>query len=61
MDIEEQHGCMPVGNFSETEAWLKAPRESEGYEFTQCVLVNMEGHVIWLHGNPGAWNWENNN
>lgn len=60
MDIEELHGFMPVDNLAETEAWLKA-RESEGYEFMKCVLVNMEGHVIWLRGNPGDWNWESNN
>ena len=60
MDIEEQHGCMPVDNLTETEAWLKT-RESEGYEFMKCVLINMEGHVIWLRGSPGDWNWESNN
>lgn len=59
MDIEETHGCMPVDNLAETEAWLTAC-ESEGYEFMKCVLVNMEGHVIWLRGNPGDWNWESN-
>ncbi len=59
MDIEELHGCMPVDDLAETEAWLKA-RESEGYEFMKCVLVNIEGHVIWLRGDSGAWNWESN-
>lgn len=55
-DIEELHGCMPVDNLVETEKWLKA-RESEGIEFIKAVLVNMEGHVIWLRGSPGDWNW----
>ena len=59
MDIEELHGCMPVEDLAKTEVWLKA-RESEGYEFVRCVLVNMEGHVIWLCGDPGDCNWENN-
>lgn len=27
----------------------------------KCVLVNMEGHVIWLRGDPGEWNWGGNN
>ena len=57
MDIEELHGCMPVDDLAATDAWLKA-RESEGYEFMKYVLVNMEGHVIWLRGTPGGWNWE---
>jgi len=59
MDIEELHGSMPVDDLAKTEAWLKA-REDEGYELMKCVLVNMGGHVIWLRGNPGAWNWESN-
>ena len=56
IDIEERYGCMPVDNLAETEAWLKA-RESESYEFMKCVLVNREGHVIWLRGDPSDWNW----
>ena len=56
IDIEELHGCMPVDNLTETETWLKA-RESEGSEFMKCVLVNIEGHVIWLRGSPRNWNW----
>ena len=59
LDIEELHGCMPVDDLAEAKTWLKT-RESEGYEFTKCVVVNMEGHVIWLRGNPGEWNWEGN-
>lgn len=55
-DIEEIYGCMPVDNLAETENWLKAC-ESEGIEFVKAVLVNMEGHVIWLRGSPGDWNW----
>jgi len=58
-DIEELHGNMPVDDLTETEAWLKT-RESEGYEFMKCVLVNMEGHVIWLRGDLRAWNWDGN-
>lgn len=46
---------MPVDDLAETEAWLKA-RESEGYGFMKFVLVNMEGQVIWLRGDPGEWN-----
>ena len=56
-DIEELRGSMPVDDLAQSEAWLKA-REDEGYEFMKCVLVNVEGHVIWLRGNPGEWNWE---
>lgn len=59
MDIEILQGCMPVDDLAETEAWLKA-RESEGYEFVKTVLVNMEGHVIWLRGSLGDWNWGSN-
>jgi len=59
IDIEELHGSIPVDDLSERETWLKA-LESEGYEFMKAVLVNMEGHVIWLRGDPGEWNWEGN-
>jgi hypothetical protein len=60
MDIEELHSCMPVNNLAETEVWLKA-HESEDYEFMKYVLVNTEGNVIWLRGDPEEWNWESNN
>ena len=56
MDIEELHGSMPIFDLADAEAWLKA-RESEGYEFAKCVIVNEHGHVIWLRGNPSDWNW----
>lgn len=57
MNIEVLHDCLPVDDLTEAEAWLKA-RESEGYEFMKCVLVNIEGYVIWLRGDPGEWHWE---
>ncbi len=57
MDIEELHGELPVHDLAEAEAWLKA-RESEGYVFAKCVIVNEYGHVIWLRGSPRDWNWE---
>ncbi len=60
IDIEELHGELPVHDLAEADAWLKA-RESEGYVFAKCVIVNEHGHVIWLRGNPSSWNWDGNN
>ena len=60
IEIEELHGGLPMHNLAEAEAWLKA-RESEYYVFAKCVIVNEHGHVIWLRGDPSAWNWEKNN
>ncbi len=57
MNIEELHGELPVHDLAKAEAWLKA-RESEGYVFAKCVIVNEYGHVIWLRGSPRDWNWE---
>lgn len=59
MDIEELHGELPIYDLAKAEAWLKA-RESERYVFAKCVIVNEHGHVVWLRGNPGSWNWEGN-
>jgi hypothetical protein len=59
MDIQELNGSIPIDNLAETEAWLEA-RENAGYEFMKCVLVNLDGHVIWLRGSPEDWNWESN-
>ena len=47
----------PCENLANAEAWL-ARRESEGYAFTSCVTVTALGHVVWLRGNPGDWNWD---
>ena len=60
VDIKEAHGSFPINNLGAAEAWLKA-RKAEGYIITSCVLVNEHGHVIWLRGNPGEWNWEGKN
>ena len=54
--IEEINGDMPIDSLNESEAWLQA-REQEGYEITKCVIVNENGHVIWLRGTPHDWNF----
>jgi len=59
MEIKELHDCMLVNNLNQTEAWHKAC-ESERYKFMKCILVIMDGHVIWLRVDPGAYNWESN-
>ncbi len=60
IDIEERYGELPTHDLAEAEVWLKA-RESEGYVFAKCVIVNEYGHVIWLRGDPSSWNWDGNN
>lgn len=54
--IEEINGDMPIDSLNESEAWLQA-REQEGYEISKCVIVNENGHVIWLRGTPQDWNF----
>lgn len=57
IDIEERYGELPLHDLAGADVWLKA-RESEGYVFTKCVIVNGYGHVIWLRGSPRDWTWE---
>lgn len=56
LDIENIHGNLPIDDLMESELWIRA-REAEGYQIFSCVLVNDQGHVVWLRGSPDEWNF----
>jgi ribosomal protein L37E len=40
-----------IADLESVEAWLRE-RETKGIEFTSFVVVDIEGEVHWLRGNP---------